>query len=333
MDFKKLSYIIEENNSFVITSHVNPDADAIGSELALYLLLKKINKEVRVINHSKTPYNLDFLDKEKVIEKYDAGIHKEVLNNADVLFALDLNQSNRLAGMEQNFIESGGAKVCIDHHTDSGNFVDYEFIDSAYSATGEIIYDLIESTKLVELDYDIALQIYAAIMTDTGAFKYDRTTPKVHQIAARLLQTGVKPDYVFDQIYDQSRLSKIKLLGESIASIKLNDSGEIGYQVITREMLERTKAKESEVDGFVNYCLMIKGVKIGLLFFELNDGIKISFRSKGKIPVNKLAAEFGGGGHLNAAGTRLFGGRLNNYVEKVVAAAEKYLTVEDENDI
>ena len=325
MDFQKLKDIIENNNTFLITAHVNPDADAIGSELALYYLLKKLNKKVHVINHSATPYNLNFLDTRKVIQKYKPEEHETLIKEADVLFALDLNHLNRIVSMVDAFKESKGIKVCIDHHQDHEEFVDYFFIDTDYSATGEIIYDFIEQTNIVELNYDIALQIYAAIVTDTGAFKYDRTTPKVHYIAAKLLEKGVNPTYVFDQLYDQSRISKLKLLGETLTTLKLDSTGQIGYMLITKESLRKTGAVESDVDGFVNYCLAVENVKIGLLFFELKDGVKVSFRSKGDIPINKLAAEFDGGGHLNAAGTRLFNIKLEELLPKVLKAAGKYI--------
>lgn len=325
MDFTQLKDIIVNNNSFVITSHVNPDADAIGSELALYYVLKKLGKDVSVVNHSATPYNLLFLDKDKVIQKFEFDKHNNLLKNADVLCALDLNQSNRLVKMEKSFLESSGLKICIDHHQDKGDFADYFFIDTMTSATGELIYNLIDRTNIVEFDYDIALQIYAAIMTDTGAFRYDRTTPKVHRIAAHLLELGVNPTYVYDQLYDQSKHSKIKLMGLAIASIQIDSTGKIAYMTITEKMLEDTGAIESEVDGFVNFCLAIENIKIGLLFFELKDGMKISFRSKGEISVNKLAAEFNGGGHTNAAGTRLFNVTLDEMRSKVITAAKKYL--------
>ncbi len=328
MDFNPLKKIVLENETFVISSHVNPDADAIGSELAMYYILKKLGKKVHVINHSVTPYNLLFLDKDNVVEKYDSAKHDEVIKNVDVLFALDLNQSNRMVKMEKSFMSGKGIKVCIDHHQDKGTFADHFYIDTELSATGELIYNFIEQTKIVEFDYDIALQIYAAIMTDTGSFKYERTTPRVHRIAAHLLELGVSSVYVFDQIHDQSRLARIKLLGMALNTIEIDKTGQITSMMITQPMLKETGAVEADVEGFVNFCLAIENVKIGLLFFELRDGAKVSFRSKGNIPVNKLAAEFNGGGHINASGTRLFDVKLDDLKEKVIKSAEKYLEEE-----
>lgn len=325
MDFSVLNKVIDSNNTFIISAHVNPDADAIGSELALYYALKELDKEVRVINHSETPYNLKFLDEDEIVEKFDPEKHSKVIEQSEVLFALDINQSNRLVSMEESFLASSGIKICIDHHQDKGDFADHFLIDTDVSATGELIYDFVEQSEKIQFNYKMALNIYAAIMTDTGAFKYDRTTPRVHYIAAHLLKLGVDPSYVFDSIYDQSPIGKIKLLGLALESIELNETNEIAYLTVTQKMLEKTGAVESDVDGFVNYCLAVENVKIGLLFFELRDGFKVSFRSKGKIPINKLALEFGGGGHLNAAGTRLFNADFIEYKEKIIKAAEKYL--------
>lgn len=327
IELSYLAKIISENRSFLITTHVNPDADAIGSEIAFYLLLKKLGKTACIINHSPTPYNLAFLDTDSKIEEYDPAKHDPLFEDVDVLVALDLNNPKRLVRMENAFVRSSKLKICVDHHQNPAAFVDHLFIGIDYSATGQILYDLIKESGIVELDYELAVPIYAAIMTDTGSFRFDRTTPAIHQIAAHLLETGVDPSDVYDRIYDQSHYGKIKLLGESLSSIKLASDNRIAFMVITIEALARSGAVEAEVDGFVNYCLSIEGVKVGILFFELNDGIKVSFRSKGKIPVNLLAEEFGGGGHLNASGIRLFNVGLNDHIGIIIKAAEKYLLV------
>ncbi|MBL1212873.1 MAG: bifunctional oligoribonuclease/PAP phosphatase NrnA [Ignavibacteriae bacterium] len=325
LDFSKLKEIIETNERFIITSHVNPDADAIGSELALHMLLKKLGKTSYIINHSATPYNLEFLDKENAVQKYDPAKHDKLIEESDVVFFLDINQLYRVVSLKEVLGKFDKIKVCIDHHQDPDEFADYYFTDISATSTGEIIYEFIKETKIVELDLDIANSIYAAIMTDTGSFRYERTTSKTHLIIADLLNYGVNPNYIYDRIHDQSKMSKLKLLGEALNTITLNSSKDICYMTITQQALKRSGALESDVDGFVSFCMSIENVKIGMLFFELKNGIKISFRSKGKIPVNKLAKEFSGGGHTNAAGTRLFDVQLDDYIDKVVTAAKKYL--------
>ncbi|MBP9581781.1 MAG: DHH family phosphoesterase [Ignavibacterium sp.] len=200
IDFEKLKNIILSNSSFLLTTHVNPDADAIGSEIAFYHLLKKVGKKVFIINHSATPYNLEFFNKDNVIQKFDEVEHKKIFNQVDVLVALDFNRADRTVRMEDYFRSSTKLKICIDHHQDPEDFVDHQFIDTESCATGQIIYNLIKQTKIVELDFNIAEPIYAAIMTDTGSFRFDRTTSEVHTIIAELLKLGVNPEQVYDKL-------------------------------------------------------------------------------------------------------------------------------------
>jgi len=325
IDFEKLKQIILNNSSFLLTTHVNPDADAIGSEIAFYHLLKKLGKKVYIINHSSLPYNMEFFNKENIIQRYDEELHKNIFNEVDVIVALDFNRADRTVRMEKGIRRSNKLKICIDHHQDPEEFVDHQFIDTNDCATGQIIYDFIKQTKIIDLDFNIAEPIYAAIMTDTGSFRFDRTTPEVHIIIAELLKLGVNPEQVYDKLYDQSKFSKIRLLGRALNSINLLADNKLGYMVITQKDFEELGAIESDTENFVNYNLSIENVVLGILFIELKDGFKVSFRSKGNIPVNKLANEFGGGGHTNAAGARLFTNNMQEMIPVILSKTELYL--------
>ena len=325
IDFKKLKNIILNNSSFLLTTHVNPDADAIGSEIAFYNILKKLGKEVFIINHSSTPYNLEFFNHNNVIEKYDEEIHKDIFNKVDVLVALDFNRANRIVSMEKRFRESNKVKICIDHHQDGEKFVDESFIDTEACATGQIIFNFIKQTKIVTLDNPTANAIYAAIMTDTGSFRFERTTSEVHKIIAELLETGVNPEEVYDNIYDQSKFSKIKLMGRALESIQVVANNKLSYMVLTQKDFDELNAIESDTENFVNNNLSIENVVMGILFIELKNGFKVSFRSKGKIPVNKLAAEYDGGGHVNAAGARFFTNNMQEMIPVILSKAKNYL--------
>jgi len=318
MNFQVLKKILEDNKSFMLTTHVNPDADAIGSEIAMYRILKKLGKNIKVLNHSTTPYNLEFLDSDNIIVKFNEKRDKIVFDESDVLIALDFNRINRMVSMQKIFSESNKVKVCIDHHQDPEDFADHYFIDTQYSSTGHIIYDFIEKTKLVDLTYEIANPLYAAIMTDTGSFRFERTTSELHKIIARLLETGVDPVQVYDSIYDQSKISKVKLLGRSLDTLKLIDKDRIGYMYILQSTFAELGASESDTENFVNYPLSIENVVISLLFIELKNGFKVSFRSKGNIPVNKIAENFGGGGHTNAAGARFHDSKMNDEMQNIL---------------
>lgn len=324
-DFSLLQKILTEHKTFLITTHVNPDADAIGSELAVYRILKKIGAKARIVNHSATPYNLEFMDTERVIEKFDPVSHQNIFNEVDVFILLDLNQASRIVKMESGLSNFKGLKICIDHHQNPEPFYDHFFGGSEYSATGEIIFNFIKETGIVEIDYEIAFQLYTAIMTDTGSFRFERTSARIHRIIAELLETGINPTRIYDQVFDQFNFGRIKLLGETLSTITLDETGQIALMQITKKMLENNKASEADIDGFVNYCLSIKGVKIAILIYELNDGIKISFRSKGEVRVNKLAARFNGGGHSNAAGARMFNTTIEDIKDIVVREAQNIL--------
>ena len=326
MDFQKLKKILEQNNSFLVTTHVNPDADAIGSEIALYKVLKKLGKKIFIINHSATPYYLQFLDTENIIKKFNPDTDKKYFDETDVLIGVDFNRLNRLASMEKVFSESKKIKISIDHHQDSEDFVNYYFDDDQYSATGHIIYDFITQSGIVKLDYEIAYPLYAAIMTDTGSFRFERTNAELHRVIANLLDLGVNPVEVYDKIYDQSKPGKIRLLGKALDSIKLIGENRIGYMFLTQKDFTESNASESDTDGFVNYSLSIENVVLGMLFIELKNGFKVSFRSKGKIPVDKLAAIFGGGGHKNAAGVRFHNSSMDEKMNDILKTAEKFLT-------
>lgn len=318
--------IIVNHNSFLITSHINPDADALGSEIALYHILKKLGKQVFVVNHSDTPYNLQFLDEENIIEKYDEQ-NADRYFSPDVLIVLDLNHPNRTKSMEKRINDFKGVKICIDHHQNPADTFDYIFGGTEYSSTGEIIYEIIEKTSLVELDNKIAVQIYAAIMTDTGSFRFERTSSRIHYIIAELLSKGVNPTQIYDQIFNRFKFGRIKLLGKALNSVSVDGTGKIASMVISKNDLIETQTEEADVEGFVNFCLTIDGVQIAILFYELNDGVKISFRSKGNIAVNKLAETFNGGGHFNASGARLFDVEPQNLITLVVKEAEKYIII------
>jgi len=332
IEFTKLKIILQENKSFLLTTHVNPDGDAIGSEIALYFILKELGKKVYIINHSETPYNLEFLDSDRIIEKYDEHKHHNIFNEADVLVAVDFNRPDRIVSMRNGFEKSNKLKICIDHHQDSAPFADCFFNDISYSATGHIIYDLIKKTGIVNLNFTTALPVYAAIMTDTGSFRFERTTPELHLVIADLLNQKVVPGEVYDKIYDQSKFSKIKLTGAALDSIKLyGRDNKIAYMVLRQETFKKFNAFESDTENLVNYTLSIEGVEAGLMFMEVDDGFKVSFRSKGTIPMNKLAGEFGGGGHINAAGARIRNAKMDEFIPKILNKTEEYLKINSGN--
>jgi phosphoesterase RecJ-like protein len=310
----------------VITSHVNPDGDSLGCELSLARFLKKLGKSVTILNHNETPKFYEFLDPNKELNKFNADIHQNIILNAEVIIIVDTNQSDRLRSLEPYVLKSKAVKVIIDHHLEAGNFADHYLIDEDATSTAEILYNLLLSINSKIINHSIAQPLYTAIMTDTGSFRFPRTDTETHQIISELLQHDVDPTEVYSKVYESWSLGRMLLLGEILDSMKTIYDGKLAYIVATQKMFEQTGTKEVETDNFTNYPMSVEGVVVGLLFNEIDDGIKISFRSKGDIPINELAKEFGGGGHKNAAGARLFNVKIENLIEEVIMKAGKYLT-------
>ncbi len=321
--------LADNNKKFVLTTHVNPDADGLGSELALNRFLKKLGKESVILNHSKTPANHKFLDYDGEIKKFDPEKDAKLLLDADVLIALDMNNPSRLRSLEKSFCESKAKKMVIDHHLEVQDFVDYELIDLDSPATGEIVYRCLTAYDSNLLDKGIAEALYAAIMTDTGSFRFPRTDGDLHRITAHLLDLGVDPTYVYNNLYEQNSFGRTRLLGEALASVQLAYDGRLSYFSITQEQLKRNQVVPDETEQFVNYAGTIAGVVVTIFFMELSNGIKISFRSKGDVPVNELAKLYGGGGHKNAAGARLPDVKLDEIIPKVLKDAGNILVNEN----
>jgi len=323
--FDTCKRIIEEKNNFVLTTHVNPDGDGLGSELALALFLKNYGKTVHILNHSATPPNYHFLDPRGEISQFDPSRHAEIVRQADVIFIIDTNHFTRLRSMEPYVRESKAIKVCIDHHLDKDGNADYYLIDEPATATAEIIYHLLQHLDDRKMNAEIARALYTAIMTDTGSFRFPKTDPEIHRVAAHLIELGADPSSIFQEVYEKGPVNTLQLLGLALANLKTVCDGKAAYMVVTRKMFEETGTEEYQTDNFIDYTMRIGGVQIGLLFNELHDGVKISFRSKGEIPVNELAKEFGGNGHLNAAGARLFNVKLDETIKAVLDRVAAYL--------
>ena len=322
---EQLHSLIEQHHRCILTTHVNPDGDGLGSELALARYLQKQGKEVAIINHSVIPENFRWMDSANQIIKFVPERDRELILNANMIFIVDTNQPDRLRSLEPFVKQSKAIKIVIDHHLEPHAFGDHYLIDDDATSTGEIIYRLITTSHRELLDKDIAQWLYTAIMTDTGSFRYPRTDPEIHHIAAHLLEFDISPIEVYANVYEGWSQGRMRLLGEVLDSMKTAHDGKLAYVVCTQKMFKETNTNEVETDNFTTYPMSVKGVVIGILFNELQRGVKISFRSKGNIPINQLAKEFGGNGHLNAAGARIYDATLDDVVAAVINKAKKYL--------
>lgn len=324
-EFEEFRRIIEQNQRFVLTTHINPDPDAIGSELALARYLASHGKIVAVLNHSATPANCAFLDPEGIIQQFDPSQHGNMVLNADAILILDANQAERLQSLKPYVIHSKAVKVCVDHHLDKSPFADLYIIDEDSAATGEILFNLLLFLDKDSLTSEIAACLYAAVMTDTGSFRFPKTDPELHRMVATLIERGADPVQIYLRIYEQGSANRLQLLGHVLSTLQLAHGGRAAYMLVTLDMFDRTGTTEEETENFVTYTLMISGVQVGIMFTELADAIKVSFRSRGEIAVNELAQEFGGNGHKNAAGARIQNANLAEILRSVVERSLNYL--------
>ena len=323
--FETFRSIVDSHTRFVLTTHINPDGDGLGTEVALAVYLKKLGKQATILNCSATPENYLFLVQLHPILQFDPSQHTEIMNNAEVIIILDTNQLDRVATMKPALASSQAIKICIDHHLDSGEFADIYILDESSTATGEIIYRLMNYLTGRSIDRETAIALYTAIMTDTGSFRFPKTDPETHKIVAHLIQMGADPVAIYEHVYEHSSLNRMRLLGLALANMQTAHDGKLAYIILTPEMFDATDTTEVDAEAFIPYTLTIDRVQIGLMFSETNGIVKVSFRSKGDIWINELAKEFGGNGHKNAAGARIPHAHLNEIVAQVLEHAGSYI--------
>lgn len=296
MDVTAFYDIIENNNSFMITSHIAPDGDSIGSVLAMTLALLKTGKKAVPVITDDIPKKYKFLPGSNFIIK-------ETPDKYDVIIALDSGDIERL-GFNKKLNEYGGIILNIDHHKSNTYFGDLNIVDNNASSVGETIYRLLDGK--IEIDYDIALNLFTSIITDTGSIRYSNTTPLSLKILAELVDKGVKPDYVSRQVFERRSLNSLALLKAVLDTLEISTDGKMASIYITKDMMEVTGAMEEDTDGIINYAREIEGVEVAMLFKENEESlIKVGFRSNEWVDVGKIAEEFDGGGHLRAAGCNI----------------------------
>jgi phosphoesterase RecJ-like protein len=294
----------------VITMHTNPDADALGSSLALAHFLKKKGHQVSVIAPTDYPDFLDWIQgSAEVIVYAKSTSNKKLSTNliaqADIIFCIDFAILNRIDGLEEAVNQAKATKIVIDHHLDTQDFGDIMLWKPQAAASAELIYELIEGLGETNyIDKDIAEALYVGIITDTLSFKTPNTTPHVHRIVAKLLEFQVDIPKINKLVYENNSINKLKFLSFVLSKrLTVIPDCKTAYITIKAADAKQFNLNTGDTEGLVNYALSIKDITLAALIKEKQDGIYISLRSIGDFPVNTLAREyFKGGGHKNAAG-------------------------------
>lgn len=319
--FDQINESVKKARRILITSHLDPDGDSIGSQLALKSWLKDSGKEVRIINQGKTPSKYLFLDEDSAIEDFDSA--KTIDWIVDLIFVLECPNLERI-GEVKKLLKEGTKVINLDHHPDNSFFGDIIYVDTHACALGEIIYELLIYSGY-RLNKLTATQLYAAILTDTGRFRFSNTTPEALRIGAELINLGANPREINNRIYYNNSNASLKLLGFLLLNLETFAKGKISFLVIDQQTLEELKVSKEDTEGFVDYSLFLKGAEVGVLFTQKNDSkTKVSLRSQNSFDVSALARTFGGGGHRNAAGCTV-NQDLNSTKELILKKIEEEL--------
>ena len=317
---QELKNLLSAKQNVVITTHVNPDGDAIGSSVALLNFLIKMGHDVSVIVPNDYPDFLKWMKNDELIINYSNSKNEsqEKIKNASLIFCLDFNNLNRINELGDYISDSKAKKVLIDHHLDPIDFYDFKIHDVKASATAELFYNFLIELDSNAVDKDISEALYTGILTDTGSFKFSMS-PKVHKIVSDLMIRGVDIGFINNKIYDSNSLDKLKLIGYALSEkLEVISDGNAAYIVLSRKDLKDHNFKKGDTEGLVNYALSISNVNMAVLIIETKERIKFSFRSIGQFSVNEFAKKyFNGGGHKNAAGGSL--------EDKLSVALEKFL--------
>lgn len=302
---QKILEAIREHEHFVLMTHVQPDGDAIGSLLALADILKRMGKRVFAYIDEPISHLYEFFPD---IGRTDSNFDnlQQFISEAGTdlcAIALDCGEAERI-GRRKNQMLTIHPFLVIDHHLSHSNFGDYRWVDPKRSSTGEMVYEI--CTALGETpSFNGAFSIYVAIATDTGSFRYECTGARTFEIMARLVEIGIKPDYVSGFIYDNYSAQRLRLMELVLGTLDVCEDDHLAFIHVTREMLHRSGAVAQDVEGFIEYPRSIRSVKVAAFLKETkNDVVSVSLRAKGECNVAQIAKKFGGGGHRNAAGCR-----------------------------
>jgi phosphoesterase RecJ-like protein len=307
---KAFHEFVERHRSFLLTSHINPDGDSLGSEVAMALWLRSRGKHVRVLNDSPAPAAFAFVVRHFPLEVFEPDLAERLFDGADALIVLDVSNRQRIGRLAPLLDRHLMPIAVVDHHVSHARgFGQVNVIEPEASATGEIVYDLIRESG-AELDPALAEALYVALMTDTGSFRFSNTDSHAHRMAADLLTYGLDPQRIHALVHSHASAARWRFFGEVLMALELVEDGRIVVLEASPEQFQRYGLVGADTEGLVDLPRSIAGVEAVALFSEVEPGkVKVSMRSTGRIAVDQIATRLGGGGHPPAAGVSLRGTR------------------------
>lgn len=315
-EYLRAAQFLREKDDFLLMTHIHPDGDALGSTLGLAAVLAKIGKRCTVVHEEAMPRRFSFLpgiDRVHSVAECDRRFRTAV--------SLDCADRERI-GTAVELLDEGAELLNIDHHATNDRFGSLNLVDVGASATCQIVCELARLLG-VPLAGDVAVCLYTGLFTDTGGFRYGNTTAAVHRLAAEMIDLGLNPYPIADRAVEMLTLTQVRLLAGALAELRTGAGGLVAYIPVSFRLLQETGASVEDTQELVNYARNLEGVEVGLMFREEEPGrVKVSLRSKYTVDVSKIAARFGGGGHLRAAGCTVEGS-LDRVVQRVLDAVEE----------
>ena len=294
---------------FLVTSHINPDGDSVGSILALRSILSRLGKSAEICLHDTCPVRYLFLQDCDIMY----GNHGDM--SFDAALVLDTSDYSRL-GSIADAVRNIPLVINIDHHQSNVYFGHLNYVDAFASSMAEVIVEMAECLNTA-LTLNESEQLYAALISDSGSFRFPNTTSRSLKTGMTLVENGVNPGQICSRIYFQKSLTNFRLLSRALDELRIHENGKIAYCYLDERALNELNMNNEEYENFANYPRSIKGISVGIIFIQHGEEIKVSFRSNATIDVDQLAAQFGGGGHSTAAGCRV-SGSLDDVVEMVL---------------
>ena len=313
----------------LVTTHVRPDGDALGTVAATVLGMRRVGVEAEVLLLSHLPRKYQFVFEDNKIVHHDAerGWPASLtLSNFDTLLVMDTGTWSQLPGLREHVESWAGKKLVVDHHLTQEDWADVKLVVTEAAAAGEIAAELLDVWQ-IEFDQPIAAALYLAIASDTGWFQFSNTRPYTHRLAARLIEHGVNTDQMYQHLYQNERAERVTLQTRAQQSLELLVNGRLAVMRVAKDDFHRTGANVGDTENLINIPLQIRTVEVSLLFVEPTDPgpVRVSLRSKGQVDVARFAEQFAGGGHARAAGLKLTGA-LNEVHDRVVAAMTTRMT-------
>jgi phosphoesterase RecJ-like protein len=323
IDWTPFVDLVRRRQRFLLTTHIRPDPDGLGSMLALAAALEQRAKVVQMVVSSVYPPRYNFLDPDRRIQQFSP---EAVAAGTEAIVVLDTGTWNQLGAFDAFLRQSNAEKVVIDHHLTQDDLGGTRLVDTAAEATGRLVYEAIQALGL-PLTPAVAHYLFIALATDTGWFRHNNTTPATLLLASELMTAGARPTDAYNALYEQNSLGRLRLIGIILGRLETAAGGRIAWTEIRRDDYAATGAIPQDTEELINYPRSLAGVEIGLMFMEQpRGGIKVSFRSRAGIDVARVAEQFGGGGHRQASGAVL-DTTLDEARRRILAAATAALDV------